>query len=130
MTFEEILSSTVDEYKDYLRFKDEGPNSTLNPLDMGLVLVGQPIGVLVDLSTELEEATRPTEIELKPTEVVEQVGNNEEVCNAENFEEAGAQVDTVWTDMIEVREVKKTLTEVLVDVEPSFPRSGVVKTGP
>lgn len=39
-TFKEILASSVDEDEDYLRFKDEGLRSFLNPVDLGLVLAG------------------------------------------------------------------------------------------
>lgn len=44
-TFEEILASTIDEDVNYQRIKSEDPTSTLNPLEMGLFLVGEPIGI-------------------------------------------------------------------------------------
>lgn len=74
MTFKEILESMVDKDDDYLRFKDEGRKSTLNCLDLGLVLAGQPISILADLTTEFEGATRHAEMEVEPNKAAGQVG--------------------------------------------------------
>lgn len=65
MTFEEILASSMDEDGDCLWFKDKSLKSTLNPVDLGLVLTGQPISILADLTTEFEEATKHTKMEIR-----------------------------------------------------------------
>lgn len=57
-TFEEIFSSTLDEDLDYRWVLDQGIQSTLHPEALGLVLSGQPVGDLVDLSKSFEEAGR------------------------------------------------------------------------
>lgn len=57
-TFEEILSSPTDEDQDYLRLTGQGLRSTLHPESLGLILSGQPVGALADLSKEFEEAGR------------------------------------------------------------------------
>lgn len=44
----------MDEDEDYQWIKDEGMTSTLDPLQLGLVLVGQPIGVVEDLTTVVD----------------------------------------------------------------------------
>lgn len=95
MTFEEILASTVDEEEDYQRFRYDSPKNTLSPLDMGLVLVGQPIGILHDLTIELDQATQLDHME------VEQSGRHNAVESGEvprmdeevNPENASARVE-------------------------------------
>lgn len=71
----------MDEDEDYLRFKDESLKNTLNPLDLGPVLAGHPIGILADLIAEFEKVTRHIEMEVEPARVVEQVSTTAE--NAE-----------------------------------------------
>lgn len=56
--FEEILSSPVDEDEDYRRFSDQGVRSSLHPESLGLILSGQPLGILANLTAELEKASR------------------------------------------------------------------------
>lgn len=101
MTFEEILASTVDEDEDYQQFKNDGLNNTLNPLDMGLILAGQPIGVLEDLTAKLDEETWSAKMEVEPTGAVEGV------IHAVDVED---QVNATRSIEVEVRGVKETLT--------------------
>lgn len=79
MAFEEILASSVDVDEYYLRFKDDGLKNTLNPLDLGLVLAGQSIGILANVIAEFGEASRHTKMQVEPTEVIEQVGTTTDV---------------------------------------------------
>lgn len=51
MTFEEILASTVDEDEDNQKVRDEELKSTLEPLYLGLVLAGQPLGFVEDITS-------------------------------------------------------------------------------
>lgn len=55
-SFEEILMSIVDEDEDYRRLTEQEMRSTLHLESLGLILLGQPISVLADLSAEFEEA--------------------------------------------------------------------------
>lgn len=120
VTFEEILASSVDKDEHYLSFKDERLKNTLNPLDLGLVLAGQPIGILADFIAELEEATRHVEMEVEPTKVEGQVSTTTEV---------EVQTGVVQGEEVEIRGVKKTLSEVFAEAELSFVALGTVKTG-
>lgn len=54
----------VDKDKDYQRIKNEGITSTLNPLEMELILAGQPIGMIEDLTQEANVADRLRKIEV------------------------------------------------------------------
>lgn len=89
---------------------------------MGLVLAGQPISILANLSAELEELTRSIEMESKQAGAIEQVG-----IAVENSE---ALTDTAQIEEMEVGGVRETLSEVLTDAEPSFAVSVAVKIGP
>lgn len=55
-TFEEILSSPLDEDQDYFRLTGQGLRSTLYPEALWVTFARQPIGVLANLSVEFEEA--------------------------------------------------------------------------
>lgn len=57
-TFEEIISSSLDKDLDYQRVLEQGVQSTLQTEALGLVLVGQSVGNLADLSESFEEADR------------------------------------------------------------------------
>lgn len=56
ITFEKILANNIDKDEDYQRVKSEGLTSTSNPMDMGLVLAGQPIKIIVDLMQAVDMA--------------------------------------------------------------------------
>lgn len=90
-------------------------------MDLGLVLRGQPIGILANLTIEYEEATRHVEMEVDATEEVEHIGTTNE---------AEVQVDASQGEEMEIGGVRKTLSEVLPEAEPSFTASRAVMTGP
>lgn len=52
--FEEILSSTTDEDEDYQMLRNDGLRNALNPLETGLVLASQPIGIIEDFTLEVD----------------------------------------------------------------------------
>lgn len=60
--------SSVDEDEDYRRLTDQGFKSALHSKSLGLVLAGQPISGLADLSVELEEVGREVFKRLEPIE--------------------------------------------------------------
>lgn len=94
--------------------------SSLNLKSLGLVLAGQPIGVLVVLTAEFEEATQRAQMETDPA-----WGDRQ----GRIFAEVGAQ-PSIGQEEVEVGRVRKTLSEVLAEAKPSFATSGAVKTGP
>lgn len=96
-TFEEILSSLVDEDLDYHRILDHGLRSALYPEALGLVLVGQPVGTLADLSLEFEEAVREVGRTLEVAEDVSRCSESPSEMGAEQTEEGTpvqAEADT------------------------------------
>lgn len=121
--FEEILYSLVDEDEDYSRFTDQGEKSSLHPQSLGMVLSGQPLGVLTDLTTELEEASRQTVPEMESIEEDEDRDAGTETSpGPEVTHEGGSQSGKVGV-------VRETLTEVLADAKPNFASANAVKTG-
>lgn len=78
-TFEEILSSAVDEDEDYRRLIDQVIRSFLHLESLGHTLSGQLIGVLVDLTAEFEKVSRQMHMEVKPVEEEEELDSGTEV---------------------------------------------------
>lgn len=66
-TFEKILASTIDENDDYQRLRDEGLRNALNSLEMGLVLAGQSITIIENLTLEVDEVDQPIVMEVDMT---------------------------------------------------------------
>lgn len=65
-TFEEIVASTVDEDENYHRLKEQDLQTTMHPESLGLVLAGQPLSALADLSAKFKKAGREVFSRLEP----------------------------------------------------------------
>lgn len=89
--------------------------NSLNPLQMGLVLAGQLIGIIKDLTKETNVVDKSTIMEIG-------------VATNENPRDLipNAQVDPTFLtttrgqDEIEIRGLRETLDEILADAKPSF----------
>lgn len=98
--------------------------SSLHPESLGLTLSGQPLGVLVDLTVELEEASRQAVRELELVEEDANVEADTEVSlGPEVVRGEGSQLE-------EAGVIRETLSEALADAEPSFTSANAMKTGP
>lgn len=69
----------MDENGYYLWFTDQCIKSSLQSESLGLVLAGQPIGVLTDLTTKFEKASRRVVQKTEPADMEEEVGTDMEV---------------------------------------------------
>lgn len=96
-------------------------NTSLNPKSLGLVLAGQPIGILADLTAEFDKADQRVAMEIEPTGGEGQINIAVEV---------DIQPGVSQGEGVETGGVRETLIEVLADAEPSVPSSCVVKMGP
>lgn len=91
--------------------QDEGLKIALNPLEIVLVLTGQPIDIIKDLTLEVDVVDLPTTM-------------GDDVVLVENFAnlvpdvraESNLPVPTVDQGEIEDGEVRETLSEILADV--------------
>lgn len=126
-TFEEMLASTVDEDMDYYRHLEQGLKSSLHLESLGLSLMGQLVGVLADLMVELEESSREAFRGLHPMEDEEEL-DAEAALEPDLLPEEGGRPKGTDGEVLGV--VHETLTEVLVDAEPSFAAEAAVKTTP
>lgn len=127
MFFDEILSSTVDE--DYHHLSDQDIWSVSHPESVGLVLASKSLGVLADLTTEFKEASRHTLQKTELAEKEDELGTGTKVTpQSEVILEESRTVVDARVDLIEVREVKKTPSEILAEAEQSFLTFNVMKT--
>lgn len=90
MTFEDILASSVDEDDDYQWVRDEGLTSTLDPLQLCLVLASQPLWLVEEPPLE----PKPEVNIIERVEMTDTGGPAEEAVGQDNWTTA-MEVDIV-----------------------------------
>lgn len=129
MTFEEILNNTANDDNNYQQIRDEDLTSTLDHLQLRLILVGYPLGLV-------EDPTREAELGAEHTSDAMDIDQGPEVLALEVFAlpTSGLPGDSTQVgssaseDETEFGGVRETLDEILANAEPNFSKANPSNT--